>query len=613
MIRTDDSVFEFIQDMALDGLGFWDIDRQKEWVNNKFWSTLGYEPLSPTFSPRPRQEMILAEDRDAEKENVTRAIQNPSKVHEHIVRYRHCNDSIIWFRTRIIALPGKEGKVNRVLASYQDVSRDQETASRLMIQNKRFSGILSWIKIGTWEWNVQAGETIFSEEWAAILGYTLDELRPIDINTWVKFAHPDDLVVSQQKLDEHFSGTTEFYECEVRMKHRDGRWLWILDKGKVISFTADGKPLWMAGSHINIDPVKKTQEQLAISEERFRKAFEFSAIGMALVSADGHWLKVNKQLCNITGYSEEELLTKTFQEITHPDDLEIDLQQARELLDGTIDHYRMEKRYIHKNGSVVWILLSGSLVRDNGKPLYFVSQVEDISQRKKYEADLHTSIEELEAFSYNVAHDLRAPLRNLNVCAGILLEQGSSQLKSEENKLLGMMSRSARQMGQLVDDLLNLSRVGRSPVEKEIVNPAEVISSVIEEQIQPIGHGKVQIDVKNIEPLNCDINLMRLVFSNLISNAIKYSRKKEKPVVEIGSYPAEREMVYYVKDNGAGFDMQYADKLFDPFERLHTSSEFEGTGVGLAIVKRIVVKHGGSIWVHAEVEKGATFYFSLPY
>jgi light-regulated signal transduction histidine kinase (bacteriophytochrome) len=166
-------------------------------------------------------------------------------------------------------------------------------------------------------------------------------------------------------------------------------------------------------------------------------------------------------------------------------------------------------------------------------------------------------------------------------------------------------------MGQLIDDLLNLSRLGRQEIRLIEINIEALVKSVVEEQMQ-LNDKQINIIYQQLLPASCDNNLIRQVWINLISNAIKYSSKQVHPQITIGSYKKDDYIVYFVKDNGVGFDMKYAGKLFGVFQRLHKITEFEGTGVGLALVQRIIIKHGGKVWVHAEVDKGATFYFSLP-
>lgn len=232
--------------------------------------------------------------------------------------------------------------------------------------------------------------------------------------------------------------------------------------------------------------------------------------------------------------------------------------------------------------------------------------------RKTTENEIVHLNKELEAFSYSVAHDLRAPLRIIDGYTQILVEDQLANLNEESQRLLSVISANVRNMGQLIDDLLNFSKLGRVQIRKSSVNVKSIINPIINDQIIVYGKNQFKINIKNTLTLKCDSILIHHVFHNLITNAVKYSAKTKNPIIEIDSYKENDGIVYSVKDNGVGFDMKYANKLFGVFQRLHKPADFEGTGVGLAIVHRIVMKHGGEVWAEAEVDKGATFYFRLP-
>lgn len=271
---------------------------------------------------------------------------------------------------------------DKLIGSFQDITD-------IILKAHKQKLIIEGTNVGTWEWNVQTGETVFNERWADIVGYTLEELAPISIETWMKLAHPDDLEESGKRLTACFEKKSEFYEFEARMKHKEGHWVWVYDRGKVMEWTEDGKPLWMYGTHHDITKRKQNEEALRISEEAFRGHFENAAVGMAIISPSGQWLKVNRKVCEIVGYSAEELMQLTFQDITHPEDLDIDLGLLNELVEGKRDHYQMEKRYFHKDGHIVYIILAVSMVEDDeGNVLYFISQIIDISKRKIQEQEI---------------------------------------------------------------------------------------------------------------------------------------------------------------------------------------------------------------------------------
>jgi signal transduction histidine kinase len=226
-------------------------------------------------------------------------------------------------------------------------------------------------------------------------------------------------------------------------------------------------------------------------------------------------------------------------------------------------------------------------------------------------AQLEAANRELEAFSYSVSHDLRAPLRAVDGFSQAVLEDFGDALPAEGKRKLQIVRGSAQRMGQLIDDLLAFSRLSRQPLRKRTVDPEPQVRAVLAELQAQIEGRKIRIDVGALPPCQGDRALLKQVWVNLLSNAVKYTARQEHAVVEIGCTEQKGEQVYFVRDNGTGFDMRYADKLFGVFQRLHRADEFEGTGVGLAIVQRIVHRHGGRIWADAAVGRGATFYFTL--
>jgi light-regulated signal transduction histidine kinase (bacteriophytochrome) len=218
---------------------------------------------------------------------------------------------------------------------------------------------------------------------------------------------------------------------------------------------------------------------------------------------------------------------------------------------------------------------------------------------------------ELEAFSYSVSHDLRAPLRRISGFANILLEDYAESLPPDAKRDLISVHEGAIQMGKLIEDLLTFSRLGRQPITKQTISTADLVHQVLNELKAEQGNRQVEIHIADLPTCEADPTLLRQVFVNLLGNALKYTRNREIATIEVGFQNGFRPFVYFIKDNGVGFDMKYADRLFNVFQRLHRADEFEGTGVGLALVHRIVSRHGGRIWAEAAVNRGATFYFTL--
>lgn len=282
------------------------------------------------------------------------------------------------------------------------------------------------------------------------------------------------------------------------------------------------------------------------------------------------------------------------------------------------------------DGSITYFSWSVRAERDeSGRIVKLFGTVQDIAERKKAEkeirklnegleekvnertAQLEAANKELEAFTYSVSHDLRAPLRAINGFSRILVEDYGTKLDEEGRRICSVISRSAQNMGALIDDLLSFSRLGRTSLNIGSVDMALMARSVFMEITSPEEKDHVDFTIEELPLAEADPILIKQVWANLLSNAVKFSAKKTRPEIRVGAVAGAGEIIYSVRDNGAGFDMNYADKLFGVFQRLHSASEFDGTGVGLAIVKRIVILHGGRTWAESEPEKGATFYFSI--
>ena len=509
---------------------------------------------------------------------------------------------------------------------------------------------------------------------------------------------------------------------------------------------------------------KEAEELLKESEEKFRSAFDDSLIGNVLVSPEGLLVKANQAFCNLLGYEENELLGHRIFEFTHPDDLALSQTTLNHLNRGAKTAQKIEKRYIRKDGAVIWGEAGSAPVKDEaGNVKYLVSQLLDITQRKKAEeeilslnADLEKKVQErtaeisdlyhnapcgyhslnregivvnindtelswlgyerhevvnklqfthfltedsvqifkknfpnflkqgyiedleldlltknrkvlpvvvnatavldangevlasrsslinntqrkqaimelkqsqallkaanlelarankeLEAFSYSVSHDLRQPLRAIEGYSKIIENDYAEKIEADGVQLFKSIRANVKKMDHLITDLLALSRINRTELNYTRINMKEMAAAVYEEILPENVHEKFSFVLADLSEAYGDPVLIRQVWANLISNAIKYSTPKETCRVEIGYKNQNGVDVYYVRDNGVGFDPLYAQKLFGVFQRLHRANEFEGTGVGLAIVQRIISRHGGTIWAESQVDQGATFYFSL--
>lgn len=376
--------------------------------------------------------------------------------------------------------------------------------------------------------------------------------------------------------------------------------------------------------------VEERTLELQESESLFRAVFESSLIGIALVDREGYPVTFNNAFIELFGYPQEELIQMPFNELTHLDHREEDLELFGELVSGKRESFRLEKKYVKQGGDEIWADLFVSPIRnEDGSYQYSLALVSDITTRKEIDEklnninveleqkvqertqELREANKELEGFSYSVSHDLRAPLRAVNSFAKILEEDYGDKLDQEGKDTINIIKENASYMGQLIDDLLQFSRLGRQRLLFVSIDMNNMCKEVVELLGQSMELDRYKIEIKDIPEAAGDRDLVKQVMLNLVSNAIKYSSKKEKPEVIIGAETTDDNVTYYVKDNGAGFNMKYAEKMFGVFQRLHPQSDFEGTGVGLAIADRIVKLHGGKIWAESELGEGAIFYFRL--
>ena len=307
-------------------------------------------------------------------------------------------------------------------------------------------------------------------------------------------------------------------------------------------------------------------------------------------------------------------------------------KKIEEAINNAIEHgkpYDLELDMVTECGNHKWVRTLGEAIMENGEVVKLWGSFQDITERKRVEeeirqlnveleqrvdmrtAELAAANRELEAFSYSVSHDLRAPLRAIDGFSQVLLEDYADRLDAQGLDSLTRVRSATVRMGQLIDDMLSLSRVTRAEINRSDVDLSTMAVEVLHD-LQTGEPGRhVAISIQPGLQVEGDSQLLRIALVNLLSNAWKYTGRQETPYIEMGAMESNGDKVFYVKDNGAGFDMAYADKLFGPFQRLHAESEFPGTGVGLATVQRIVRRHGGRVWAEAAVDQGATFYFTL--
>lgn len=368
------------------------------------------------------------------------------------------------------------------------------------------------------------------------------------------------------------------------------------------------------------------------AEGRLRLYLAGALEGYWLIDMQGRILEVNPAMCEMLGYPEEELLQRSVADTLVDETLDDLLARIRALAargSGRIEarHRRRDGTVIEIEGSVTYLPIEGGRIVGFCRDVTARSRAErELAAREREITELNAELErrveertaelsaayrEMESFSYSVSHDLRAPLRAISGFSRILMEDFRGEMPAEAIRLLARVAQNAERMGALIDGLLEFGRMSRQPLSKRRVEPAALVREVLEELAHEHQGREVDLRVGELPPCWADRALLKQVFANLIGNAFKYTAGRTPARIEIGSVSMGLGPVYYVRDNGAGFDMAYASKLFGMFQRLHTPEQFEGNGVGLALVRRIVERHDGKVWADAAPEKGATFFFRL--
>jgi PAS domain S-box-containing protein len=370
---------------------------------------------------------------------------------------------------------------------------------------------------------------------------------------------------------------------------------------------------------------------LAREEEKFHTVADYTYDWEYWEGPQREMLYMSPACERITGYSTHDYLAdpELLSRIVHADDLYLMLEHRHDVEHK--DEAAVDFRIVRRDGEIRWIAHAcQSVFGRDGQFMGRRVSNRDITERKQAEAalyqlnaelemrvgqrtaELETAVYDLEKVNYSASHDLRIPLRAVDGFAKLLFDEYSQQLDAEGRRLLNVVRVNTSRMSELIDDMQAFSRAGRMPMAPAEIDMDKLVREVAEE-LKPAAAGReIKLEIGSLPIIIADRPMLRWVVANLLANAIKFTRAKAAAVIEVGAKSGDKETVYYMKDNGAGFDMKYADKLFGVFQRLHGVEEFEGAGIGLAIVKRIVTKLGGRVWAEGRINEGATIYFALP-
>jgi len=611
IIQDLNKIKSFILESTLSGYWDWDIPGEYEYMSPSLKKMLGYEDHEVPNTPAWWQDNIHPDDLKKVLESFDEHIKTKGESpYDNEVRYTHKNGETVWVicRGKVIEWDSK-GQPLRMVGSHVDITALKKQEEKLKVSERNFKRLYNETPLMLHTINRKGVILDVNQSWLEKMGYTQDEVIG---KKSVSFLEKSD----RQRAKKLISTMLDSKSLErVPLQ-------FVTKSGEILHVTLSAKSNGKSGDQemfdaalLDVTEEVKTRQQLEISEQRFEDAFKYSSIGIAMVGLDGSWLQVNESLCSFLGYSREELQSKTFQDITYPDDLSTDLDYVQRLVAGEISNYQMEKRYFHKDGSIVWALLSVSLVRaSSGDPLYFVSQIQDINERKNnynnllmQKQKLEVANTRLEEFSYIATHDLKAPLVNL---MSIIKHIDKDEQGNEKNKvLLDKMETVVNTMNRTLSDLLEMASMSKTIEDlSDDLTLKQVFFDVkkdFEDQLNDID-AKVTTSFRSGNAIRYPLVHLKSFFQNLLSNAIKYRAPNRPLHITVSTRKEGEYHCISFSDNGLGIDLAYyKDNIFKMFKRAHT--HVDGKGLGLYLVKSQVEALNGKVDVTSEVNKGTTF------
>lgn len=533
-----------------------------------------------------------------------------------------------------------------IMRTYTDVTVAARSQQALQAANERLAGIIDATRAGTWEWYLDTDEVVLNERYASLVGYSVEELPRHVTPLYALLLHPADEACLNQASQQHLDGVVDHFECQFRFRHKAGHWVWLMERGRIQSRHPDGRPLMMAGTTIDITASKHADDALRVTGELLKErtqALETTlhamSQGMLVVGPDGRVRLYNEQVCHILDFPDSFLSTMpSMTDLTRRQMQRGDFGPGLSLVHGEARDYvqsgagavdeSVPRRYVRRTLKGHYLdvksdpLPGGGFVRTFTDVTSFVEAVETARQRGEEVRQLNESLEQrvaqrtkeleramqdVEALSYSIAHDLRGPLRAVNGFAALIAAEEADRLSPDGRELFERITEASRRMGVMITDLLELFKVVRADIVPVSVDLGTLAQDAVRSLVA--AYPRTQVDIAPMPPTRGDASLLRLLMFNLIDNALKYSAKAESPCISVGWSP-ERQ-AWFVRDNGVGFDMARTEKLFGLFQRMHAPADFDGTGVGLAVVARVVERHGGRVWADARPGQGATFWFSL--
>jgi PAS domain S-box-containing protein len=507
------------------------------------------------------------------------------------------------------------GELTNILLTLVDITERKNAAEELRRNETRFRSVLENSRDVIYRLNLQTGRYEYiSPSVETVTGFSPDELTAMDGVTSLAMIHPDDVPACRSalaRLDETGEGEVEYRQ---RTKNGDFRWL---SNHMSLARDAGGRPLYRNGNIRDINERKRAEETLAAAHKQLQSVIDNTTSIVYAFDPEERFVLANTALAELLNSTPEQMIGKRRHEFMPKRDADWHEANDRQVFEAG-RALEFEESSQLKGHSIKWLTTKFPL-RDAQGRIYAVAGISaDITERKQMEIELTRRADELaaanrelESFSYSVSHDLRGPIHSIQGFSEILLEDYGERLDEDGIDYLNRIKGGADKRNALIDDMMSLFKISRQELFRRDLDLSAIVEGIVEDLRGSNPDRKIEIKIQKQVHTNGDSPLLTIALSNLLRNAWKFTSKVENPLIEFGELQEEGRHLLYVRDNGAGFDMKLCNKLFKAFQRLHSESEFPGTGIGLAIVERVIRRHGGKIWAESEPGKGATFYLLL--
>lgn len=595
-------------------------------VNQKLCAIVGYshdELMGKTF-----QDITHPDDLNSDLTQAQQVLDGKTETYSLEKRYLRKDAQIVWINLTVALVRQADGSPDYFISVIEDIQRRKQAEAALRESQGRLQLVLDATNDGLWDWDLRSGEVYRSPRYCELIGYPADQCSG-GFEFFKKLVHPADLSRVLGVIDAHRLGKTEAIEYDFRLVTGSGEIKWMVAKGRAVERDSQGVALRIVGILMDIQQRKEIEAALRESQERLQLLIDHAPAALAMFDREMRYLAVSSRWIDDYALGEREILGKSHYTVLP--DVPADWRAAHQRgLAGEI--IRTDKdRFVRNDGSVQWLrweirpwhaidgAIGGIVIFAEDITDQVVAQQEILQLNANLEkrvaertAELTAANQDLDAFAYAVSHDLRAPLRAMTGFSQALSEDFADKLDGDAATYLQQIDIASRKMSKLIEAILALSRSTRGELRHEHIDLTALALDTLAELGQTEPERIVSIDVEPGMSINGDLRMVEVLMRNLLGNAWKYSGKTSTPAIRVYAGNVDGLHGICIADNGAGFDMSYADQLFQPFKRLHRQDEFPGIGIGLTTVQRIVRRHGGKICAQGEPGKGATFCFTLP-